>query len=96
MMRNILHWLIRLLRPRLPDGERYVDETPDGELYLSMKRRCPSCDLKPPVWLEGPSGGACINVFCARCGQGYNITPLVQVAEKIYQDDNFILPEYGK
>jgi hypothetical protein len=81
----------RRRRRRLLEGEQYVEDTPQGKLYLAMMRRCPSCELRPPRYLEGPSGGLSTNVFCERCGQGYNITPAVGIAELIHRDTRYVI-----
>jgi hypothetical protein len=83
-------WFKKKLRPSLPDGQQYVDETDGGKLYLAMMKRCPECKRGPVKYFEGPHGGACVNIFCGYCGQGYNITPMVEVAEKIHRDEKYI------
>jgi hypothetical protein len=89
-------WLKKLFRPPLPKGEQYVEDTPQGKLYASLWKRCPDCGVKPPIWVEGPGGGACTNIYCGKCGEGYNVAPIVQFAEKIGQSDRYILPEHKK
>jgi hypothetical protein len=87
-------WLKKLLRPAAPAGSRYVDDTPEYKTYMQMSKACPSCGLKPPMWVRGPSGTGCTNVFCGRCGEGWNVTPMIEIADKIQQDDNYKLPQY--
>jgi hypothetical protein len=41
--------------------------------------------------MEGPKGGMSVNVFCGRCGQGYNITPVVEIAEIIHVDKRYVI-----
>lgn len=89
-MVNFITRIKRWFRPRLTDGSKYVDETPGGKLYEQMTDACPACQGHPSVWIEGPAGGACVNVFCAYCGQGYNITPMVETAEQIHKDKRYI------
>lgn len=64
------------------DGSRYVENTDGGRLYIEMKKWCPDCHHCPQYY-QGPSGGISTNVFCGNCGQGYNITPMVETAERI-------------
>lgn len=77
-------------RPKLREGEQYVDETDSGKLYLELWKRCPTCHTKPPVYMAGPSGGANQNIFCSYCGQGYNICEMVEIAEVIHKDEKYI------
>jgi hypothetical protein len=60
-----------------------VAETPEGEMWEHlMNRGCLDCGTKDDC-REGPSGGMSTNIFCARCGAGYNITPMIGIAERI-------------
>lgn len=59
-----------------------------AKLYDEMQKQCPSCHRRPPIWMEGPQGGLCINAFCGHCGQGYNITP---IAEIIHKEEKYIV-----
>jgi hypothetical protein len=34
-------------------------------------------------------------VFCADCGQGYNITPMAGWAERIHRDEKYIRKDDG-
>lgn len=52
---------------------------------------CVDCATKPKYLAEGPSGGLSQNVFCAHCGQGYNLTPLAHWAERIHRDETYIV-----
>lgn len=72
----------------------YVEHSPQGKLYIKMRKKCPACGFRPPTYLKGPSGGLSINVFCGSCGQGYNITPMIEIAEEIHKDTRYILPQY--
>ena len=56
---------------------------------------CVECDHRPKGFIEGPSGGLCQNVFCSQCGQGYNLTPLINTAEYIHKDPRYIILEHG-
>lgn len=51
---------------------------------------CVDCNAKPKFLAEGPSGGVSTNVFCAHCGQGYNLTPIAHWAERIHRDESYI------
>jgi hypothetical protein len=72
----------------LSDGERLWND-------LLRAGGCVKCDLKPKGFYEGPSGGACTNVFCAQCGQGYNLTPMVHHAELIHKDESYATGQTG-
>lgn len=50
---------------------------------IIQSNRCPDCGIKPLQLYEGPSGAMSTNVFCGNCGHGYNITPMVSLAEDI-------------
>ena len=52
---------------------------------------CLACDGKPKSFLEGPSGGMSTNVFCPHCGEGYNLTPIIPLAERIGKNKSYIL-----
>lgn len=82
------------IRHTLSTGrQQYVQDTPEGKLYRAIQSECPSCHLKPPRYLEGPSGGMSTNIFCGRCGQGYNVTPMIEIAEVIHKDVRYIIKE---
>jgi hypothetical protein len=51
---------------------------------------CVECKTYPKKFYEGPSGGICTNIFCAHCGQGYNVAPTVQWAERIHKDVRYM------
>jgi hypothetical protein len=51
---------------------------------------CVDCKTKPKSFIEGPSGGMSTNVFCPHCGQGYNLTPIAQWAQRIHKDERYI------
>jgi len=42
---------------------------------------CPDC--KGKEFLEGPHGGASINIKCAKCGSKFNICPDIGYIERI-------------
>lgn len=71
-----------------------VEETDGGKLFRDiMERGCLECGTRDD-YVEGPSGGLSTNIFCARCGAGYNITPLVGIAERIGSNPRYIDPKY--
>lgn len=80
-------------RPALKPGVQYVDETESGKLYIEMGKWCPECHHKPPRYMEGPSGGMSTNIFCGDCGAGFNITPVVEIAEPIGKQERYITKE---
>jgi hypothetical protein len=69
-----------------------VKDTPEGKLYLAMRERCPACQLYPPTWIEGSRSGVgmSVDLFCASCGQGYNVAPHVEIAEVIHVDKSYV------
>ena len=68
--------------PPLSDAERLWNRLVDAG-------GCVECRTLPKRFVEGPSGGMCVNVFCAQCGQGYNLTPVANWAEKIHVDKRY-------
>lgn len=56
---------------------------------LMSKLVCPDCYDTPVYLLEGARGGISTNVYCANCGHGYNITPLIGKAEDIGVNLNY-------
>jgi hypothetical protein len=93
--RNILAWF----RPRQIVPEFKVPDnwqTPNEKLYRQLAKACPECQRTPTYYHEGPAGGANVNIFCAYCGQGYNISPMIKWAEKIRKDKTYINPELNK
>lgn len=87
----------RWFRPALPDNQQWVDQTPDGKLYEDlMENGCVECHRLPIKFFEGPSGGMSTNIFCGYCGQGYNVTPIIGIAQKIKKDDRYIEKEKAK
>jgi hypothetical protein len=86
-------WLTRPKDSPAP-MDLYAEHSPQGKLYIKMRKKCPACGFRPPTYLKGPSGGLSINVFCGSCGQGYNITPMIEIAEEIHKDTRYILPQY--
>lgn len=69
--------------PPLSDGERLWNQLIDAG-------GCIKCTKLPKGFFEGPSGGICTNVFCSQCGQGYNLTPMIHIAELIHKDERYI------
>jgi hypothetical protein len=91
----MLKWIKKLFSvPKLSDAIS-VEETERGRCYIEMMKRCPACHHKPPEYMEGPSGGMCTNIFCNFCGQGYNITPIIGIAEKIHKDSRYVQKAKG-
>lgn len=67
----------------LGPNERYAKDTDEGKLFATIAgSRCPDCGKKTDFY-EGPSGGMSTNIFCAQCGHGFNITPVIGIAERI-------------
>lgn len=83
-----MNLLKKLFKKVKPVSEEPVSE--ERSLWDEMIDGCPECGCSPIRLMEGPSGGACTNVFCADCGQGYNIAPSIQWAEKIHKDLRYI------
>lgn len=94
-LRNIIgqYWE-RNVAPRLNDvGLVGVDPLDDKHRIwnrLIEAGGCFHCGIEPKAFIEGPSGGMSTNVFCARCGQGYNLTPVAHWAEMIHRDERYI------
>lgn len=61
-----------------------------------LAKICPACKHHPVVLYEGPSGGMSTNVFCGNCGQGYNMTPMLNSAEEIGVDMRYCTNEQAK
>jgi hypothetical protein len=72
----------------IPEPEK-IKVLPQSPLDLwgqLMENGCIECHQSPPTFIEeGPIGGIFINIFCSHCGQGYNISPLADYAEKIHR-----------
>lgn len=66
-----------------------------GKLYASLQVACPECG-GPPKYVCGPSGQMSQNIFCSSCGQGYNVCELINFAEKIHKDKNYIADHDGR
>lgn len=81
--------------PRLNDlGLKGAEPlSPAEKLWNDLLRAggCVKCTKLPKGFYEGPSGGMCTNVFCAHCGQGYNLTPVAQWAELIHVDKKYAI-----
>jgi hypothetical protein len=63
------------------------------ETWNKMLKGCVKCKMHPISLVEGPTGGLCINVFCSNCGQGYNIAPMMEMAQLIHCDEKYIMHE---
>lgn len=88
MLSRLRKWLIgedpdeEIQEPNMQKGVR-VHTTPEGKLFLTIaSNTCPNCGSHKG-FTEGPSGGMSTNIFCADCGQGFNITPMIGIAERI-------------
>jgi ribosomal protein S27AE len=77
----LLRW--SLLRPRSPRSRAEA-------LYNAISEHCPRCG-GPPHFAEGPRAGACQNIFCTNCGQGYNVASGVEWAKEIHRDKSYIV-----
>jgi hypothetical protein len=53
------------------------------ELFAQLTKACPDCN-GPPNYEDGPRGGLAVNIFCLTCGQGYNVAPLMRLAQRIH------------
>jgi hypothetical protein len=72
-------------------------KTPEAKLYRQISKECPLCHCSPPVYAQGPSGGKIVNIFCTKCGQGYNVAKGMEWAQKIHLDKRYIIkPEKPK
>lgn len=95
----MLDWLWSIFKPPFKEAEAStergvpVDQTPMGRLYQQMQDACPTCHERPPRWMEGPSGGMSTNIFCGDCGAGFNVTPVIQIAERIGHNSKYIFPK---
>jgi hypothetical protein len=92
----MLSFLKKLFRRPLPPGEQWVDETDWRKLYIEMQKWCPDCRHRSPRYFEGPSGGISTNIFCGDCGAGFNITPVLEIAERIGKNEHYIISEKGR
>lgn len=45
------------------------------------EQKMPCCGSKS--FIEGPTGGLCINIKCTQCNTWFNITPILGTIEKI-------------
>jgi hypothetical protein len=72
-----------------------VAESEGGKLWTQlMTHGCLDCGTRDD-FREGPNGGLSTNIFCARCGAGYNITPALEIAERIGRNPAYIDPAYS-
>lgn len=66
-----------------------VSHTDERKLYgqVAEQNRCPDCGGEG--FYAGPEGGMSINVHCANraCRSAFNVTPLLQIAERIGKRD---------
>lgn len=80
--------LIRSILPRQAEPEvtirprtAAVGEALTGYEYIELFKngRCPDCAGR---LLQGPKGGASVNVACYSCGSEFNITPSLSIGER--------------
>lgn len=55
--------------------------TTTDQFPLDMTNGCPDC--QSDNFLEGPSGGMCVNVKCENCGHTFNIFPMLGAGHRI-------------
>lgn len=81
-------------RKRTPQQGVLVSETDEGKLYAELAAdMCPDCGHRG--FYEGPSGGMSTNIFCMnpKCRSGFNVTPVVEIAERIHKGDLSMYPK---
>lgn len=86
------NWLYRWFGIEKPEP----CEVEDGTLFHQAMKECPGCALRPPEYYEGPAGGMMTNIFCGRCGDGLNVSPQLEYAEKIGNNPRYIQPKYRR
>lgn len=81
-------WLKRMLSgydpaEEIQEQEIHYQNSPQGMLWATIATNtCPDCGSKKGFY-EGPSGGLSTNIQCIECGQAYNVTPMIGIAERI-------------
>jgi hypothetical protein len=80
-MKAVVKWLVP--KPTLTEEQELWDK-------IVAAGGCVECKTYPKAFHEGPSGGICTNIFCAHCGQGYNVAPTVHWAERIHKDVRYM------
>ena len=78
----MLRWLKRLLRPPLAAGEPYSKHPTPGNLYLLLKKQCPTCGLAPPDWCEGTGPE---DAVCVRCSTRFVVPLETKCAYHVHQ-----------
>lgn len=69
-----LHLLERVRTAKShPEREQAVEKGPNHPFPIDLKQGCPDCG--GDRFLEGPSGGMCVNLKCANCGSKFNFAP---------------------
>lgn len=58
-----------------------VDKTPEELWKVIATNHCPDCGCEG--FFEGPSGGMSTNISCATCEHRFNVTPIIERAERI-------------
>jgi hypothetical protein len=64
----------------------FKDDLSWAKYELEIKHRCPFC--RKNNFREGPSGGISVNIYCANCGAGFNISGPFGVTDIIYLPEN--------
>lgn len=70
--------------------EVFVADTEAGKRFLAIQSgKCPACK-KRTEFISGPSGGLSQNIFCNACGQGFNVTDMIGIADVIQKRTDLI------
>lgn len=73
--------------PEYKETQGFKDhEEKAGWAELMFEQNIMPCCNKPVSevgFMEGPSGGMCMNITCGGCGQRWNISPSIGFIEKI-------------
>jgi hypothetical protein len=79
-------------------------QPPNERLYNEMEKWCPAChhcpmhlyEMPHELWIARKTKAPAemplvnVNIFCADCGQGYNMIPAIRSATRIHKDESFI------
>jgi hypothetical protein len=88
---SVLGLFQRLFAPR-----QHTVENPAHLLFVQIRDHGCDCGHMPTEFMEGPHGGLCVNIFCSHCGQGYNVTPVAEWAERIHVDKTYVRAEASR